>query len=115
MNKFLLFLFIFCFSLATQATATTNKESKGKSKKIDSKLAENQYHYAVMHEEGQGVEKNLEEAFGWYKLAAEKGHADAQYRLGLMYYNGREVKRKYPATIRSYQWLLNQSLPRSWL
>ena len=112
MNKLLSLLFIFCFSLATQVTATTNKESKGKIKKKN-ELAENQYYYAVMHENGEGVEKNLEEAFGWYKLAAEKGHADAQYRLGLMYYNGREVKRNYPATIRSYQLSAEQSLPEA--
>jgi uncharacterized protein len=27
-------------------------------------------------------------AIGWYRKAAERGHADAQYNLGLMYYDG---------------------------
>ena len=30
-------------------------------------------------------------AVKWYRLAAEQGDADAQYRLGIMYLNGRGV------------------------
>ena len=29
------------------------------------------------------------EAARWYRLAADQGHAGAQYNLGLMYANGR--------------------------
>ncbi|PCF94113.1 tetratricopeptide repeat protein [Vreelandella nigrificans] len=29
----------------------------------------------------------------WYQKAAEQGHADAQYKLGVSYYNGEGVSR----------------------
>ena len=31
------------------------------------------------------------EAIRWYRKAAEQGHADAQYNLGIMYYEGKGV------------------------
>jgi TPR repeat protein len=40
---------------------------------------------------GQGVEANCEEAIKWYKLAAEKENASAQYELGMCYYFGTGV------------------------
>ncbi|WP_307189129.1 tetratricopeptide repeat protein [Massilia putida] len=39
----------------------------------------------------------------WYRLAAEQGHALAQYNLGGMYNSGRGVARD---TVRSYMWML---------
>jgi TPR repeat protein len=39
----------------------------------------------------------------WYRLAAEQGHALAQYNLGGMYNSGRGVARD---TVRSYMWIL---------
>ena len=33
---------------------------------------------------GQGVEQNFAEAARWYRMAAEQGLADAQFRLGLI-------------------------------
>ena len=38
---------------------------------------------------------NSEEAFKWYSLAAEKGYPNAQYNLGLIYYNGEGVDTNY--------------------
>ena len=35
------------------------------------------------------------EALGYYKLAAEQGNADAQYKLGLLYSNGQGVEQDY--------------------
>jgi TPR repeat protein len=37
-----------------------------------------------MYESGNGVEKHARKAFQWYQLAARKGHADSQFRLGRM-------------------------------
>jgi TPR repeat protein len=37
----------------------------------------------------------------WYRLAAEQGHAKAQYNLGLMYYNGEGVPEDY---VIAYMW-----------
>jgi TPR repeat protein len=41
-----------------------------------------------MYSKGEGVPKDDEEAARWYRKAADQGHADAQAKLGLMYYTG---------------------------
>lgn len=42
-----------------------------------------QFNLGFSYERGQGVARDSAEAAKWYLLAAEQGHADAQYRLGL--------------------------------
>ena len=44
-----------------------------------------------MYDKGEGVLKDEAEAVRWYWLAAEQGHATAQFNLGLMYDTGRGV------------------------
>lgn len=39
----------------------------------------------------------------WYRLAAEQGYADAQFRLGLMYAEGRGVAKDDAEAVRWYQ------------
>ena len=46
-----------------------------------------------LYADGLGVEKNNTEAVKWYRKAAEQGYAGAQANLGVMYENGRGVKR----------------------
>jgi TPR repeat protein len=46
---------------------------------------ENQYMLATLLESGNGMEQSFSAASGWYKKAAEKGHLEAMYRLGLLY------------------------------
>lgn len=41
-----------------------------------------------MYFTGQGTEKDDVEAFRWFEKGAEKGDADAQYRIGIFYANG---------------------------
>lgn len=41
-----------------------------------------------MYQTGNGVEKDIQQALGWYTLAAEQGHAIAQNNLGVFYENG---------------------------
>ena len=45
--------------------------------------------YANMLYDGQGVEKDLDQAFTWYKKAAESGNAKAMYQLAYMCLNNR--------------------------
>ncbi len=44
-----------------------------------------------MYEKGQGVPQNDKTAVKWYRLAAEQGHAGAQFNLGVMYGLGNGV------------------------
>jgi len=54
---------------------------------------EAQRSYANMLYDGQGLEKDLDQAFTWYKKAAEGGNAKAMYQLGYMYLNDRHESR----------------------
>jgi hypothetical protein len=38
-----------------------------------------------MYRDGKGVPQDDVEAVRWYRLAADQGHANAQYNLGVMY------------------------------
>ncbi|MGI9443224.1 MAG: tetratricopeptide repeat protein [Rubripirellula sp.] len=41
-----------------------------------------------MYSEGWLVEKDSVEGVKWFRMAAEKGNANAQYNLGLSYFAG---------------------------
>ena len=47
--------------------------------------AQAQFDLALCYAKGTGVEKNEEIAFNWHKKAAEQGHVNAQFALGLYY------------------------------
>ena len=42
--------------------------------------------------EGYGIQQDQEQAASWYRQAAEKGHAEAQFNLGRLYATGKGVK-----------------------
>ena len=46
------------------------------------------------------TDENYEKAAEWYLRSAEQGNANAQYRLGLLYYDGRGVKQDYEEAAR---------------
>jgi len=50
--------------------------------------ADSQYELATMYYKGDGVERDLEQAFIWYRRAAQQGNADAQFNLANMYLLG---------------------------
>lgn len=43
--------------------------------------AEAQFYLGMIYFYGEGVEKNIEAAMGWWKKAMRSGHVDAAYRL----------------------------------
>lgn len=47
-----------------------------------------QYAIARSYELGKRVKSNKEKAIEWYSKAADQGHAESGYRLGLIYYKG---------------------------
>ncbi len=61
-------------------------------------------HMGLMYRDGKGVAKNKKEALKWFKLAAEKGDADAQYNLGMMHYAG-FGKKHYKENSEAYRWV----------
>jgi TPR repeat protein len=56
-----------------------------------------------MYANGQGVRQDDIVAVYWYGLAAEQGHALAQYNLGGMYGSGRG---RGARPVRAYMWML---------
>lgn len=59
------------------------------------------YNLAVIHQYGDGVEKNSAEALKWYRFAAERNDRVSQFQLGLMYQVGEGV----PADARiAHEW-----------
>jgi TPR repeat protein len=55
-----------------------------------------------MYLDGDGVPENDAEAVRWYRLAADQGHADAQYNLGVRYANGQGVPQD---DVQAHMWL----------
>ncbi|MBU6320508.1 MAG: sel1 repeat family protein [Alphaproteobacteria bacterium] len=49
---------------------------------------EAQYYLGMMYFEGDGVEKNSENALKWLRQSARKKNADAENLLGVMYFSG---------------------------
>ena len=56
-------------------------------------VAEAQYKLALRYFEGNGVEKNVDEAIKLLKKASDQGLAKAQNELGCSYYNGEGVEK----------------------
>ncbi|MCL2075990.1 MAG: sel1 repeat family protein [Betaproteobacteria bacterium] len=50
--------------------------------------AEAQFELGLRHDRGQGVPQDARQAVNWFQKAAEQGHADSQYLLGLFMYSG---------------------------
>jgi TPR repeat protein len=61
-----------------------------------------------MYVNGEGVAKNYENALKWYKLAAEKGVAVAQYNMGVFYSRGEVVSQDRKAAARWFRKAANQ-------
>ena len=55
----------------------------------------------MIYAKGRGVKKNQKEAIKWYRRAADKGVPEAQFNLGLAYYNGTGIVRNY---IQAHKW-----------
>lgn len=61
------------------------------------------YMIGIVYEKGQGVSVDHAEAAGWYRKAAEKGHAAAQYRLGRYYERGLGLEQSSEEAIKWYK------------
>lgn len=63
-----------------------------------------QYNLGLMYERGSGVPTDFKKAVNWFRLAAENGHAGAQYCLGTLY-GSRFVDLPYDNN-KSIEWVL---------
>jgi TPR repeat protein len=99
---------------------------------IPQSIEESKLPSELLYTTGQGVRENLFEAHKWYhqasqkghkkakhqlekqykknKKAAKKGNVEAQFNLGLMYYNGLGVDKDYAKAVEWYQKAADQGL-----
>ena len=56
-----------------------------------------------MYYKGEGISQDYQEAFEWFRKAAEQGVAAAQNNLGFMYENGEGVSQDYQEALKWYQ------------
>ena len=56
----------------------------------------------------KGVERNLDEAFKWFKKGAELGHVNCQYTLGGFYLKGFSVEKNLEEAKKWYKKALEQ-------
>lgn len=61
-----------------------------------------QYLLGFMYAEGQGVEKNPQEALRWYTKAANQGHVDAQLTVAMIYAEGQGVEKNQQKAVQWY-------------
>lgn len=70
-----------------------------------------QYDLGWMYESGEGVKKDLKEAFKWFSLAAKQGDAGAQFNLGWMYESGEGATKNPKEALKYYELAANQGDP----
>jgi len=62
----------------------------------------------VLAHRGLGRPQSYQDAYRWYKKAADKGLAEAQSNLGLIYKNGWGVQRDYQQALGWYRLAADQ-------
>ncbi|WP_253306469.1 SEL1-like repeat protein [unidentified bacterial endosymbiont] len=73
----------------------------------------NRYYLGEMYEKGQGVARDAQEACRFYQLAADQGHAWAQFNLGRMYEYGQGMAEDKEKAYQLYQLAANQGHARA--
>lgn len=67
----------------------------------------------VMYKQGMGTDVDLTKAFYWFKKAAAKGSAQAQYKLGELYEKGLGTQKNKEKAIESYRQAAEQNFPEA--
>lgn len=72
--------------------------------------ANSQYERGMRYLSGEGeATKNPTEALKWLELAANQGHADARYKLGILYRTGLGVLQNFEAAFQWFELAANQN------
>ena len=91
------------FDNGDYATAFTKLIPLAKAGNIKAQVKLGEMYADVMLWEHSNIRDNYAESVKWYKLAAEAGDAEAQFCLGLMYYDGRGVEQDYAEAAKWYR------------
>jgi len=66
-----------------------------------------------MYDNGKGTPQDYKQALKWYRIAAEQGHAKAQYSLAIMYDNGKGTPQDYKQALKWYTKAAEQGLAQA--
>ncbi len=92
-------LLVFLIALSGLAQEPEFREIKTRAESGD---IEAQFQLAMMYDLGIGVPKNFSESGKWYQKAATAGVAEAQFQLGVRYYeHGKKAKENY---VTAFSW-----------
>ena len=83
--------------------AKTEAKTPSTPKSLTRGLAEAQNAMGWHYYHGDGVPKNLEEAFKWFQKAANLGESSAQFNVGMMYQKGEGVKQDLAEAAKWYR------------
>jgi len=83
------------------ATLSQNVQALQAAAKVGN--AQAQYELAQRFETGEGVPKNLKQAFNWYKKSAEQGLSEARFKMGWMFANGSGTRQDYFTAAKWYR------------
>ena len=75
--------------------------------------AKSLFNLAVCYDVGYGCEKNVIEAFKYFKLAAEQNYARAQLNLGVCYSQGDGCEKNNIEAFKNYKLAAEQNLPEA--
>ena len=92
MKKIILFLGVFYAGLVSAQGIEADINAiieKAKTGNVNAQYTLGGYYFLGSN----GVEQSYSKAAYWYKKAAEQGHSNAQYNIGVCYYNGDGVEK----------------------
>lgn len=79
----------------------TREQMEEYTRKAEEDDVDAQYNLGVIYYHGEGVPRDFDKAYTWFRKAAEQDDADAQYNLGFMYGRGEGVQKD---RAQSLQW-----------
>jgi len=94
-------------------TLSRDEEVKQMLAKAEAGDANAQFRIAVWHIEGkmEADEADTMQAAQWFRRAADQGHRDAQYNLGVLYSAGKGVPKDYPLCLKWLRMAAEQNCP----
>jgi len=80
-----------------------SRQCRGTAVQLSAGHTDAQFNLGVCYANGDGVNKDAEQAVSWYRRAAESGHTGAQLNLGVCYVNGDGVAKDAVQAVSWYQ------------